>query len=58
MSSENLKTDRRKIIQHESDFAKTNIGMQDRIKLDNVAGRLVSKEKEPKKADKKMIGPL
>jgi len=57
MAAENLKQKDAAKKQHEADFAATNMGMQDRIKLDNKDGTLVSKEKEPKKGDKKLVGP-
>ena len=41
----------------EAEMAKTNLGMQDRIKLDNKLGKLTSTEKKPKKGDAKLVGP-
>lgn len=58
MSSENLDTKKLKIKQTEADFAATNLGMQDTIKLDNKLGTIVSKNKEPKKGNEKLIGPI
>ncbi len=57
MATENLQQKKAATIQKEADFAATNMGMQDRIKLDNKDGSLVSKEKEPKKGNAKLIGP-
>jgi len=57
MAAEKLDAKKLKVKQNEADFADINFGMQDRIKLDNEAGKLVSKEKDPKAGNKKLIGP-
>lgn len=58
MSSENIKQKEALKKQHEAEFSAINMGMQDRIKLDNKDGSLVSKEKDPKPGNKKLIGPI
>jgi len=57
MSSENIKQKEALKKQHEAEFSVINMGMQDRIQLDNTLGKLVSKEKDPKPGNKKLIGP-
>ena len=57
MSSEKLDQKKTAIKQSEKDFAIINATMQDRIQLDNTLGKLVSKEKDPKPGNKKLIGP-
>ncbi len=57
MAAENLDTKKLKIKQTEADFAVTNVGMQDRVKLDGKLGTLESKDKDPKPGNKKLIGP-
>jgi len=57
MAAENLKQKKAAIIQNEADFSATNMGMQDRIKLDNKDGSLVTKEKDPKAGNRKLVGP-
>ena len=57
MAAEKLDQKKTAIKQFEKDFAITNATMQDRIQLDNTLGKLVSKEKDPKPGNKKLIGP-
>ena len=56
MAADNLKP-KAKPAATEAEMAKTNLAMQDRIKLDNKLGTLKSTEKAPKKGDKKLVGP-
>lgn len=57
MAAENIKQKEALKKQHEAEFSTINMGMQDRIKLDNELGKLVSKEKDSKPSNKKLIGP-
>jgi len=57
MAAENLKQKDAAKKQHEADFAATNMGMQDRVKIDDNLGTLESKEKVPKKGNAKLVGP-
>jgi hypothetical protein len=58
MSAPNLKQkDIVKKSATEAEMSATNMGMQDRIKIDNVLGTLKSTEKDAKKGRKDLIGP-
>jgi hypothetical protein len=41
----------------EAEMSATNMGMSDRIKLDNNLGTLKSTEKDPKKGRTDLVGP-